>query len=313
MNKFLLGLTGLILIILTVITINYYQDSRQLLHPLLTQPINDQENLETENEQPQPEQLQAIDFDSSISYSLQNNELNLTFNQGNDWTKVPIEKDQLFSGEYNGNKQRLIENSFLLTEALVGFLYSDGIDWEDESIMYMYSTDQGQSWKQSVVKEPFVGLRFRKVDFLNDNFGYIIISGYRTMSAEGSWVFLTDDGGASWQETENTEVTRLIYDGGFIDERTGFLSFGTINPDEPDVYLTEDGGHSWNQAIFNIPNEYQNIFVSAEVPTKETDHLSVLVNQGPNGDYQGGKVKGKFISSDNGKTWSFQKEVKPND
>ena len=38
------------------------------------------------------------------------------------------------------------------------------------------------------------------------------------------------------------------------------------------------------------------------------EELTVLLNQGPNGDYEGGRVKGKFVSNDNGKTWIFQKE-----
>ncbi|NRG48323.1 oxidoreductase, partial [Bacillus sp. CRN 9] len=50
-----------------------------------------------------------------------------------------------------------------------------------------------------------------------------------------------------------------------------------------------------------------------EIPFKEGDHLAVLVNQGPNGDYDGGKVKGKFTSEDNGKTWDFAEEVKLNE
>ncbi|MEY8741007.1 oxidoreductase, partial [Bacillales bacterium AN1005] len=102
-------------------------------------------------------------------------------------------------------------------------------------------------------------------------------------------------------------------DGGFINESTGFLSFGTINPEEPDVYVTEDGGETWTNAVFQIPDEYKRIFVTAEVPIKEGNHLAVLVNQGANGDYKGGKVKGKFLSDDNGKTWEFQQEVEPNE
>lgn len=56
---------------------------------------------------------------------------------------------------------------------------------------------------------------------------------------------------------------------------------------------------------------YLNIFVSAEAPFVEDDHLALLVNQGDNGDYEGGNVKGKFISKDNGKTWEFAQEYKP--
>src|SRR5699024_1114225 len=86
----------------------------------------------------------------------------------------------------------------------------------------------------------FPAIRFRKVDFLNDNFGYIIIYGGRTMSQESSHVFLTHDGGERCEETNNSGVTRLISDGGLVDEAKGFLSFGTINPKKPDLYVTED-------------------------------------------------------------------------
>lgn len=106
----------------------------------------------------------------------------------------------------------------------------------------------------------------------------------------------------SWEETTNSGGTRLISNGGFVDEAIGFLSFGTINPEEPDLYVTLDGGNTWNKAIMHIPTEYNLIFVQAETPVKEQDHLSVLVNQGPNGDYKGGKVKGKFISTNHGET-----------
>lgn len=92
-----------------------------------------------------------------------------------------------------------------------------------------------------------------------------------------------------------------------------FLSFGTINPEEPDFYVTQDGGESWTKSNIQIPTEFNKIFVTAEIPFKEDDQLAVLVNQGPNGDYQGGKVKGKFISTDNGLNWTFQKEVVPNE
>ncbi|MEH6995778.1 hypothetical protein V7075_24270 [Neobacillus drentensis] len=94
---------------------------------------------------------------------------------------------------------------------------------------------------------------------------------------------------------------------------TGFLSFGILNPVEPDLYVTQDSGNSWSKANITIPVKYHEIFVIAEVPFQEDDHLTVLINQGPNGDYLGGKVKGKFITSDNGKTLAFSIEVLPNE
>lgn len=259
------------------------------------------------------EEVQPLYADHTIDYSLQNEQLNITFDKGMSWITVPVEVDALFDGEYRGNKQKLIDDSYILTEDRVAFLYSVGADWKNKKIILTYSLDQGKTWKDVVVTEPYPAIRFRKVAFLNDDFGYVIISGGRTMSQELSSVFITDDGGENWKETNNSGATRLISDGGFTDEKTGFLSFGTINPEAPDLYVTQDAGSSWNRAAFNMPTKYNEIFVSAEIPIKKGNDLVVFVNQGPNGDYEGGEVKGKFVSNDNGETWEFTMEVKPNE
>lgn len=90
-----------------------------------------------------------------------------------------------------------------------------------------------------------------------------------------------------------------------MDENTGFLSFRILNPVVPDFHFTQDGDNSWSNANIIIPEQYHEIFVMAEVPFKEEDYLALHINQGPKGDFEGGKVKGKFISIDNGLTWEF--------
>ena len=164
-----------------------------------------------------------------------------------------------------------------------------------QSVLLKYSRDKGDTWQDSVITDSFPPMRFRKVDFLNESFGYAILTGDRTMSQEYSTVFLTHDGGETWGRTAELPTTSLIAFGSFVDEQTGYLSYGTINPEEPDVYLTQNGGDTWTQAQFDIPEKYEHIFVQAEEPIKEKDYLSVLVNQGPNGDFAGGKVKGKVV------------------
>jgi hypothetical protein len=268
----------------------------------LPQPIQRTDSLEQE-----PESLKPT-TNETISYTLQKNELNITYNEGNDWMKVPIDTESLFQGEYQGNQTELIEDSYILTKDMVAFLYA-----EATSVLLKYSRDQGDTWQDSVITDSFAPMRFRKVDFLNGSFGYAILSGDRTMSQEYSTVFLTHDGGETWEKTTELPTTRLIAFGSFVDEQTGYLSYGTINPEEPDVYITQNGGDTWTQAQFNIPEKYALVFVQAEEPIKEENFLSVLVNQGPNGDYAGGKVKGKFISEDNGLTWKFHMEVEPDE
>ena len=240
--------------------------------------------------------------------------MNITYNAGNGWIKVPIDTESLFQGEYRGNKTELIEDSYLLTEDIAAFLYAEETHQDyAQSVLLKYSRDQGDTWQDSVITDSFAPMRFRKVDFLNDSFGYVILSGDRTMSQEYSVVFLTHDGGETWEATTELPTTSLIAFGSFVDEQTGYLSYGTINPEEPDVYVTQNGGDTWTQAQFEIPEKYERIFVQAEEPIKEENYLSVLVNQGPNGDYEGGRVKGKFFSEDNGLTWKFLMEVEPDE
>ncbi|MDY0395722.1 hypothetical protein RWE15_16470 [Virgibacillus halophilus] len=193
------------------------------------------------------------------------------------------------------------------------FLYGTGENGAVQQIMLTLSTDKGKTWHDSVITEKIQGVRFRKVAFLDEKFGYVIISGDRTMSQEYSTAFVTQDGGKNWKHINNPNVTRLISDGGFIDEKTGFMSYGTINPEAPDLYVTQDGGETWQPSKVEIPEKYDKIFVTAEVPVKKEKYLAMDVNQGPNGDYLGGEVKGRFISADNGKTWQFEKEVQPDE
>lgn len=260
----------------------------------------------------QPEPLQPIFEDNSVGYSLQNNQLQITFDNGENWRVVPVEKQQLVAGENNGSANELIENSYVLTKKRVSFLYFENGP-NGSRIKLKSSLDQGRTWEDSVVTERYPFIRFRKVEFINDSFGYVIVSGDRTMSQEWTTVYITNDGGKQWRETAHSNVTRLIYNGGFVDENTGFLSFGILNPVEPDLYVTQDGGNSWSKATITIPEKYHEIFVMAEVPFWEGDHLAVYINQGPNGDYEGGKIKGKFLSNDQGKTWEFSMEAAPNE
>ncbi|MEW4218507.1 WD40/YVTN/BNR-like repeat-containing protein [Rossellomorea marisflavi] len=249
--------------------------------------------------------LQPIKSNGPIGYALAG-ELKITYDDGEHWSRVPIGIEVLFAGEYNGQENELIEQSFFLSEDLTAFLYVEGAD--DQRVKLLYSLDQGHTWNDTDIGG-MIAPRFRKVYFLNEDDGYVVYTGERTMSSEATKVYMTHDSGETWTEVSQPDHYRLLYDGNFIDEKTGFLSYGILNPEEPDLYVTQDGGQSWVPARIEIPDEYHLIFTTAETPYVEGNDLVLLVNQGSSGDYKGGKVKGKFISKDNGLSWSFQKEV----
>lgn len=52
-------------------------------------------------------------------------------------------------------------------------------------------------------------------------------------------------------------------------------------------------------------------FIQPETPYLENGKLFVLVGQGPQGDFKGGRLMAKYQSEDMGKTWTFKEIVDP--
>ncbi|WP_208591300.1 WD40/YVTN/BNR-like repeat-containing protein [Gracilibacillus suaedae] len=305
MQKVLIALSGMI--VLTIILTIFYEQSREPV-PLPYYNVEQNQQQEESNTPEEKEPLVPIKVneEDTIGYSLQNDELQMTYDDGNTWTTVPVEKDLLFQGEYQGGETELIENSFILTENNAAFLYSEG------GIKVICSQNQGETWEESIVDNGIPVIRFRKIEFMDDQFWYVILSNNRTMSQERSLIYISTNQGESWKSINMPNTTRLVADGGFVDEETGFMSYGTINPEAPDLFVTNNQGETWEQAVFNMPSQYDRVFVIARAPYKEEDHLALIMDQGPNGDYyQDGLIRAKFISTDNGHTWQFAEEVVP--
>ena len=308
MKKFAITLSSIMIIGLTVGMVM----QQEAMTTLTTQTQS--EKLAEQVQEVEEQEPVAPVTDQVVDYLINNEEFLVTFDQGENWIGVPIEPQTLFTGEYTGSKQELINDSYVLTNDRAIFLYAvnqgNGI-----TVHTISTTDQGQSWQETPISniESRPTLRFRKMDLLNEQFGYLIFSGERTMSSESGYVYLTNDGGESWTLVGIPDTLRLIADGGFINESTGFLSYGTINPDAPDLYVTNDAGTSWTWSEVHVPDEYGEIFVQAEAPFMRDDQYILHVNQGPNGDYLGGRVKGEFHSEDEGLTWEFVEEVEPDE
>lgn len=81
--------------------------------------------------------------------------------------------------------------------------------------------------------------------------------------------------------------------------------------EHPALYRKNDGGQSWEEVNIPIPVEYTGIFTIAEIPVNDGTQGALLVNQEPNGDYEGGKVLARFTTVDEGATWFFSNLVDP--
>lgn len=258
--------------------------------------------------------------DANYRYQIQNGNLEVTYDNGENWRKVPVEVADLFKGDYSGSKQILIEGSYLISAERTVFMTTP--DWSafenggDTSIKILQSTDKGKTWKTTKMPSPFPSIRFRQIGFTSEQNGYLIVTGERTMRAEANAIFTTNDGGKSWTKAGAVEDSyRMVMGGGLINDKLGFISFDTLNvmdqPGRPSLYQTNDGGKTWAEVAVPIPVEYAGIFLVAEVPTFDGTQGTLLVNQGPNGDFQGGKVLARYISIDEGATWQFSNLVDP--
>ncbi|GGH84707.1 hypothetical protein JOD43_003125 [Pullulanibacillus pueri] len=241
------------------------------------------------------------------SYMIDQGKLELTYDYGEHWIIAPVAVDDLFKGDYSGPKDTLIEGSYVLTPERTAFVVGSGTD-----LTLLVSTDKGGTWHNYPIQSPIQGIRLRLLGFTSKDNGYLILTGDRTMTVEGHVVLKTHDGGKTWRKIGGPPVDYLATDGGFIDDQRGFMSFGSRGtPAHPIFYRTTNGGKDWTEVQVPIPAKYNGIFTVAEMPTFKEGKGTLLVNQGPNGDFQGGNVLGKFTSKDKGATWQFAGLVDP--
>ncbi|WP_026671785.1 WD40/YVTN/BNR-like repeat-containing protein [Alkalihalobacterium bogoriense] len=227
-------------------------------------------------------------------YEIVEDTLKVTYNDGGDWLDVPVEISRLFEGDYNGTQHVLIEGSYVISPERTAFVIGG-----DQELRLLLTRNQGATWEDIFITREIPGVRLRLLGFTSEDDGYLIATGYRTMTVEGHIIFKTNDGGYSWYKVTPTSGTSLVTNGNFINNELGYLSFGYV------LYRTDNGGESWHEADVSIPEEFKEVFTVYDVPIFNGDYGVLLVNQGQEGDYLGGTVVAKMISNDQGLTWSF--------
>lgn len=118
--------------------------------------------------------------------------------------------------------------------------------------------------------------------------------------------YLGSGGGARW--------ISFLQDG-----QTGFSCLSYSGGAYGRLYRTEDGGKSFETVEYPSAKAklsdgtYYNPFVMPEKVYEESGKLYMEVGQGPDGDYYGeeGYCHGLYESEDNGKTWTYLKEITP--
>ncbi|HOJ17289.1 MAG TPA: YCF48-related protein [Ignavibacteriaceae bacterium] len=122
-------------------------------------------------------------------------------------------------------------------------MVTDQIGWAVGTMSAVYkTTDGGLTWDSVATTLP-AGLTLRKVDFINQNVGWIF-STYASAAGTNT-IFKTTDGGATWTGSMLTgqSASNLgIYGAHMLNENVGWVvSY------KPRPYVTTDGGATWTE------------------------------------------------------------------
>lgn len=248
------------------------------------------------------------------TYKIQNKKCSVSYDGGTTWKEVPLDLETLVNiGDGNTIYNKLQEGSYLITPEKTVFIYGGT---SKKGLSCIYSEDKGETWHTAEISREINGVRVKFCSFPNVKVGYVISTAGRTMSQEEQIIFKTIDGGANWQAVGGGPRTNLLQNSGFISEPVGFITYPVIGGAEPNFYRTEDGGKTFQPILLPVVKEEWmgstfEPFIQPETPYLENGKLFVLVGQGPQGDFKGGRIMAKYQSEDMGRTWTFIEIVDP--
>jgi hypothetical protein len=242
------------------------------------------------------------------TYKIENKVCYVSYDGGRTWKEVPVQLGSLAAvGDGRPFYNKLQEKSYLITSEKTAFIYGGT---REIPLTVIYSEDKGTAWKTTEISKNLDSVRVKFCSFPTVKVGYVIAAGERAMSQERQVIFKTEDGGATWKEVGYGPRTSILQSSSFIDENLGFMSYPKIEGAETNFYRTEDGGKTFEPIILPLTRqEWMGLtlepFIQPESPYVEDGQLFLLVGQGPQGDFKGGNVMGKYKSDDRGKTWTF--------
>jgi hypothetical protein len=144
--------------------------------------------------------------------------------------------------------------------------------------------------------------------FTSDAEGWYVGCTGSAAGMQKSYIFLTHDGGKSWEETNNLNDVwpRVPTCAVFADDKTGFLCFRYDFEAAGPIYFTEDGGKAWAQLEIPAVTELfgsGGIGEAREIRVSGGSRLEMIYFCAPEGDVNTGQLY-TSVSTDLGKTWS---------
>lgn len=259
--------------------------------------------------------VNEIPYDKKqYTYKIEKGLCYVSYDQGSTWKEVPVALNSLVEvGDGNSYYNKLQEKSYILTPEKTAFVYGGT---RKNSLKFTHSEDMGSTWNTSEISTELQSVRVKFCSFPTASVGYVIATSDRAMSQEMQFIYRTTDKGATWEQVGKGPDSWLLYSAGFTDEKVGFMSYPKVQGAKTNFYRTEDGGKTFEPVVLPViketwMNNTLEPFIQPETPYLENGQLVLLVGQGPQGDFKGGKIMAKLKSTDKGKTWSFVELIEP--
>ncbi len=208
------------------------------------------------------------------------------------------------------------------TEGYLLSLYQVGNQENKPFLSVVYSGGQdSESDKES--KWP-VGADYpekEKTFFFDDQLGYklAVLDG---VFGDYSYNLLrTTNGGENWiplNEDPYLGKTGNVSGITFIDESLGFIALADHSGTSGTLYRTTDGGYSYDEVdlpltkMYAGKNVYSTPFTFPRMPYQENEDLFLVMDEGIAPDYKEMK-RALYRSDDKGETWTFIREVTPDE
>ncbi len=236
-------------------------------------------------------------------------ELFMTTDAGLSWTFVPIPLSGLRFGSYllTSGEPPLgywLDQSFGITADFSWFIFSMG----KEDVSFLTTRDHGQTWDINLVADNQPWIRYRKAQFFDRGSGVLVFSVANDVSSQETvYVCTTSDYGVSWHNTPAEIIDQPVQNVSFLSQMRGFVAT------REKLYYTRDSGLSFQEAVVEIPEDYQtgglDLFQSPDEIIQTDDLLEAQFYLLNTGSERGKMFACRYQSQDDGATWQFVEQL----
>lgn len=256
------------------------------------------------------------DLDNELTdYVIRDSALYVTYDGGGSYTAVPVALDNLLTVE-NDDTLELKQGCAIISTTKTAILYGGKNVNEDKiPVTMVYTDDMGKNWITCELDQIYTA-DYLYVDFFDEKNGIAVVGYDRNEQNESSRIYVTDDGGTTWDVVGTGPSSDIIKGVKFIDEEIGFFCYDYVDGMDSNLYMTKDGGKTFSKVVFEAQEldsmpageklTWNEVYKEAMVPIYDKDGvITVYLTQGSDGTYNGGKTAARYQSSDKGDTWKY--------